>query len=113
MERKQLFRKIVLEEAENIKETLVPAMAKFPQITPKQVTLKLPALLEFQDYHEIDSLAESLKGTGLYVKEVAFYEGTYHGILYTKEIKGSNELKQLIRYTKNQQARDEAIEDNF
>ena len=98
MTKQEKFREIVLEERKRIAEALVPAMAKKPLISIKQVALKIPAILEFEDYHEISSLADSLKGTGLYIKEIDFYEGQYHGVLYTKEVKGSPELKQLLKY---------------
>ena len=70
--------------------------------------LKLPAVVKVFDYHEFDNMPVLFKQMGLKVKvkEVAFIQGEYVGIVYTGRLADAKN-RSLINELKREEADDE------
>jgi hypothetical protein len=70
--------------------------------------LKLPAVVKVFDYHEFDNMPTLFKQMGLKVKvkEVAFIQGEYVGIVYTGRLADAKN-RSLVNTLKREEAADE------
>lgn len=73
---------------------------------------KLPAIVKVSDYHKFDSISDAFKQIGLKlkVKEIAFIEGEYIGIVYAGKLTDIKN-KQLVTYWKHREAEDALYSD--
>lgn len=59
-----------------------------------EVSVNLPVIMEFSDYHEIDYVTDYLKQIikGLKSRELEFRDGSYWGVFYLKKDERYKEL---------------------
>ena len=61
-----------------------------------KISVNLPIIIDFNDYHEIDYVTDSMKQIikGLKSRELEFRDGSYWGIFYLKK---DRKYKQLCK----------------